>query len=343
MKWFIWILSPLSLLFSVITRTRNSLYDLGFFKELQLKTPIIGVGNITVGGTGKTPHCEYIAKTLDSEYKLALLSKGYGRNTNNFNYVEISSKAIEVGDEALQTKQNSPNQIVAVDHSRVNGIQKILKDFPKTNVFILDDAFQHRSIKIGLNILLTDYNNPVYKDFIMPVGKLRESRTGIKRADCIIVTKCPENLSDKEADKIENKLKFDGTVFFSKIKYQDIISINDKTVLKSIKGKSILLITGIFNSNPILDYLQNINVNFRHLKFSDHYKYESKDIKKIIKTYQKSNDFILTTEKDAQKLKEFNELKNLPVYYLKVTIDFLWNKDKFDKKIKDYVGSYSNN
>ena len=343
MKWFMWILSPLSLLFSVITRTRNTLYNLGFFKELQLKTPIIGVGNITVGGTGKTPHCEYIAKTLDSEYKLALLSKGYGRNTNNFNYVEVNSKAIEVGDEALQTKQNIPNQIVAVDHSRVNGIQKILQDFPKTNVFILDDAFQHRSIKIGLNILLTDYNNPVYKDFIMPVGKLRESRIGIKRADCIIVTKCPENLSEKEADKIKNKLKFDGTVFFSKIKYQDIISIYEKTVLKSIKGKSILLITGIANSNPILDYLQNLSVNFKHLKFSDHYKYESKDIKKIIKTYQKSNDLILTTEKDAQKLKEFNELKNLPVYYLKVTIDFLWNKDKFDKKIKDYVGSYSSN
>ena len=258
-------------------------------------------------------------------------------------YVEINSKAIEVGDEALQSKQNIPNQIVAVDHSRVNGIQKIIQDFPETNVFILDDAFQHRSIKIGLNILLTDYNNPVYKDFIMPVGKLRESRIGIKRADCIIVTKCPENLNEKEAIKIKNKLKFDGTVFFSKIKYEDIISINDKTVIKSIKGKSILLITGIANSNPILDYLKNLNINFRHLEFSDHYKYESKDIKKIIKTYQKSNDLILTTEKDAQKLKEFNELINLPIYYLKVTIDFLWNKDKFDKKIKDYVESYSNN
>ena len=232
MKWFKWILSPLSLLFSFITRTRNFLYDLGFFKEIQLKIPIIGVGNITVGGTGKTPHCEYIAKTLDSEYKLALLSKGYGRNSKDFNYVEVNSKAIEVGDEALQTKQNIPNQIVAVDHSRVNGIQKILQDFPKTNVFILDDAFQHRSIKIGLNILLTDYNNPVYKDFIMPVGKLRESRIGLKRADCIIVTKCPENLNEKEAIKIKNKLKFDGTVFFSKIKYQDIISIERKNCIK---------------------------------------------------------------------------------------------------------------
>ena len=343
MKWFKWILSPLSLLFSVITRTRNFLYDTGFFKEIQLKIPIIGVGNITVGGTGKTPHCEYIAKTLDSKYKLALLSKGYGRTSKDFLYVEINSKAIEVGDEALQSKQNIPNQIVAVDHSRVNGIQKILQDFPETNVFILDDAFQHRSIKIGLNILLTDYNNPVYKDFIMPVGKLRESRIGLKRADCIIVTKCPENLNEKEAIKIENKLKFDGSVFFSKIKYEDIISIKDKTVIKSIKGKSILLITGIANSNPILDYLKNLNINFRHLEFSDHYKYESKDIKKIIKTFQKSNDLILTTEKDAQKLKEFNELINLPIYYLKVTIDFLWNKDKFDKKIKDYVESYSNN
>ena len=132
MKWFKWILSPLSLLFSVITKTRNTLYDLGFLKEIQLKTPIIGVGNITVGGTGKTPHCEYIAKTLDSEYKLALLSKGYGRNTKILIMLKLHSKAIEVGDEALQTKQNIPNQIVAVDHSRVNGIQKILKEFPKT-------------------------------------------------------------------------------------------------------------------------------------------------------------------------------------------------------------------
>ncbi len=343
MKWFKWILSPLSILFDLITRARNSLYDLGFLNQFKLKIPIIGVGNITVGGTGKTPHSEYIAKILDSKYKLALLSKGYGRNTNNFNYVEIKSKAVEVGDEALQSKQNLPNQIVGVDHNRVNGVQKILKDFPQTNVFILDDAFQHRSIKIGLNILLTDYNNPIYTDFIMPVGKLRESKRGIKRADCVIVTKCPDNLSEEEAVKIENMLKFKGSVFFSKIKYKDIISMNNKTVLKSIKGKSILLITGIANSKPILDYLKNLNLNFRHLEFSDHHKYKSKDIKKILKNYQKSNDIILTTEKDVQKLKEFNKLMGLPIYYLKVGIDFLWNKDKFDKKIKNYVESYSSN
>ena len=242
MKWFKWILSPLSILFDLITRARNSLYDLGFLNQFKLKIPIIGVGNITVGGTGKTPHSEYIAKILDSKYKLALLSKGYGRNTNNFNYVEIKSKAVEVGDEALQSKQNLPNQIVGVDHNRVNGVQKILKDFPQTNVFILDDAFQHRSIKIGLNILLTDYNNPIYTDFIMPVGKLRESKRGIKRADCVIVTKCPDNLSEEEAVKIENMLKFKGSVFFSKIKYEDIISMNNKTVATSFTKVSMFII-----------------------------------------------------------------------------------------------------
>ena len=343
MKWFKWILSPLSVLFWLITGARNSLYNLGVFKEIKFKIPIIGVGNIAVGGTGKTPHTEYIAKILKLDYKLALLSRGYGRKTNNFIYVEINDKALEVGDEALQSKHNYPNQIVAVDKSRVNGVQKILKDYPLTNVFILDDAFQHRSIKIGLNILLFDYNNPIYNDFVMPLGNLRESKLGIRRADCIIVTKCPKNLEKDEAIKIKNKLHFKGNVFFSKINYENIISIHSKTEIKSLKNKSVLLVTGIANSNPILDYLNDLSINYKHLRFSDHHNFKSIDIKKIISNYQKSNDFILTTEKDAQKLKEFNELKRLPVYYLKVTIDFLWNKDKFDKKLKDYVESYSRN
>lgn len=343
MKWFKWILSPLSLLFRVVTGARNFLYDFGFLKQLKLRIPIIGVGNITVGGTGKTPHSEYIAKMLDSNHKLALLSKGYGRNSNHFKYVEINSKAEEVGDESLQIKQNLPEQIVAVDHSRVNGVNQILKDFPETNVFILDDAYQHRSIKIGLNILLSDYNNPIYNDFVMPLGKLRESKKEMVRADCIIVTKCPDYLTETEVSEIKKMLNFNGDVFFSKIKYENIISIKNKIITESIVGKSVLLITGIAQSYPILNYLTMLNVNYRHIEYSDHYKYESEDIKKIINSYQKSNDLILTTEKDAQKLKEFKELMTLPVYYLKVSIDFLWNKDKFDKKIIDYVKSYSSN
>jgi len=342
MKWFQWILSPLSLIYWFITDSRNRLYDSGILKETKFNLPVIGIGNITVGGTGKTPHCEYVGRIFSKKNHIAVLSKGYGRKTTNFKYVELSNKSFEVGDEPLQTKHNFPDQIIAVDHKRVKGIQKIIKDFPKIKTIILDDAFQHRSVKIGFNILLCDYNNPIFEDYIMPLGKLRENRKGVKRADCVIVTKCPESLEVKEAIDIEKKLNCED-VFFTKIKYDHIISVYDHLKIGNINNKSVILVTGIANSEPILKYLKTLNVNSRHLKYSDHYNYNTSDVKRIISNYNEitRDSIILTTEKDAQKLREFKELSSFPLYYLKVSVDFLWNKDKFEKKIKDYVESYS--
>jgi tetraacyldisaccharide 4'-kinase len=343
MKWYNWILLPISLVYCIITNIRNIFFDIGIIKENKFNIPIIGLGNITVGGTGKTPHSQYISELLQNNYKIAVLSKGYGRKTKDFKYVNIDSSSYEVGDEPLQMKRNLPKEIVAVDHRRVNGVNKIMKEHPEVNCIILDDAFQHRTIKIGLNILLCDYNNPIYKDWMMPVGLLRESKRGIKRADCVVISKCPEDLTLEESKRIEKKLKFTKEVFFSKMIYDEIVSLNgNKTIEKSFL-KKVLLVTGIANSSQIIEYLEKLNIQIKHLKYKDHFQYQKKDINKIIDNYKRENSeiIILTTEKDAQKMKEFEELSKFPVYYLKVSIDFIRNKDKFEEKIMEYVKTHS--
>lgn len=343
MKWYKWILFPISLVYWIITSIRNIFFEIGIFKENKFNIPIIGVGNITVGGTGKTPHSQYISELLQKKFKIAILSKGYGRKTKEFKYVNINSNSKEVGDEPLQMKKNLPKEIVAVDHKRVNGLNKIMKEHPSVNCIILDDAFQHRSVKIGFNILLCDYNNPIYKDYMMPVGLLRESKKGIKRADCVVISKCPENLTLEESNRIKKKLKFTKEVFFSKVVYDKIVSLNGNKTIKKSSIKKVLLVTGIANSSPIIEYLEKLNIQIKHIKYKDHFHYQKKDINKIIDIYKReiSEIIILTTEKDAQKMKVFEELSKFPVYYLKVSIDFIRNKDKFEEKILKYVKAHS--
>ena len=343
MKWYNWILLPISLVYWIITSIRNIFFEIGIFKENKFNIPIIGIGNITVGGTGKTPHSQYISELLQKKFKIAILSKGYGRKTKEFKYVKINSNCNEVGDEPLQMKKNLPKEIVAVDHKRVNGVNKIMKEHPGVNCIILDDAFQHRSVKIGFNILLSDYNNPIYNDHMMPVGLLRESKKGIKRADCVIISKCPENLTLEESNRIKKKLKFTKEVFFSKVIYDKIVSLNENKTIKKSSIKKLLLVTGIANSSPIIEYLEKSNIQIKHIKYKDHFHYQKKDINKIIDIYKReiSEIIILTTEKDAQKMKVFEELSKFPVYYLKVSIDFIRNKDKFEEKILKYVKAHS--
>ena len=343
MKWYNCILLPISLVFWIITSVRNLFFEIGIFKQSKFDIPIIGVGNITVGGTGKTPHSQYISELLQNNFKIAVLSKGYGRKTKGFQYVNTDSSCNDVGDESLQMKKNLPKQIVAVDHKRVNGVKKILKEHPEINCIVLDDAFQHRSIKIGFNILLCDYNNPIYKDWIMPTGLLRESVRGINRADCVVISKCPDNLSLEESKIIETNLKFKKEVFFSKIVYNKIVSLKENETIEKKSLKKVILVTGIANSSPIVEYLENLNIKIKHFQYKDHFQYQIKDITKIIDCYNKENSeiIILTTEKDAQKMKDFEELWDFPVYYLKVSVDFIRNKDKFAEKIVNYVKAHS--
>ena len=346
MNFFKWFLFPISILYWFATSLRNYFYDFGVFQSHNFNIPTIGIGNITVGGTGKTPHTSYITKLICTNNKVAILSKGYGRKSRNFQYVELNSKLNSVGDEALQTKQNFPNQIVSVDHKRANGVSRILKDYPNITAIILDDVFQHRLINIGLNIVLIDFNRPIHKDYVIPMGELREPSKCVRRADCIIISKCPEGLSLSQAEEMKRRLKCDKDVFFSFVRYDKIISVSDeKKQIDFSKIKKVLLVTGIAKNKPIVDFLESKNIDVTTLKFSDHYNYKNSDIETILRKKNTigKDTYILTTEKDIQKLKHFEKLNQQAVYYLKISVDFLWNKDKFDKKIIDYVRSNQKN
>lgn len=277
---------------------------------------------------------------------LAFLSKGYKRDTNLFTIVESSSKSRFVGDESLMIKKNFPKNIVAVDHSRVNGVLKLIDQFEDIDCILLDDAYQHRSIKPGLNILLIDFNRPIFSDTLLPVGELRESRKNKDRADLVIVTKCPEVLTQSEGKSFSSKLNMKCDIYFTFLKYDGIRSIfnEEEKDISHLRNKKIILVTGIANQSQVIIVLENLNCTIINHKYPDHYKYKDEDVNLILSSYKENQDaIILTTEKDAQKLEEFNELKSAPLFFLKLSIDFHWNKDKFDKKIIEYAKGHSTN
>ena len=346
MKWFKWLLFPLSVFFWSITGLRNLFYNLNWLRSVSFDLPIINVGNITVGGTGKTPHIMYIGHVLNKSLNPAFLSKGYKRDTNLFTIVESSSKSRFVGDESLMIKKNFPKNIVAVDHSRLNGVLKLIDQFEDIDCILLDDAYQHRSIKPGLNILLIDFNRPIFSDTLLPVGELRESRKNKDRADLVIVTKCPEVLTQSEGKSFSSKLNMKCDIYFTFLKYDGIRSIFNKEEkdISHLRNKKIILVTGIANQSQVIIVLENLNCTIINHKYPDHYKYKDEDVNLILSSYKENQDaIILTTEKDAQKLEEFNELKSAPLFFLKLSIDFHWNKDKFDKKIIEYAKGHSTN
>ncbi len=340
MKRFKWLLFPFSMLFWSITGLRNLFYDLNWLKSISFDLPIINIGNITVGGTGKTPHIIYLGELLNNTQYPAFLSKGYKRVTNEFYIVEKNSKVRWVGDEALMIKKKFPNNIVAVDHNRVNGVLKLKDQHFKIDCILLDDAFQHRSINPGLNILLVDYNRPLFSDFILPFGELRESSKNKKRADLVIVTKCPEKLSKEQAITFSKKMNLHCEIYFTYLKYDGIQSIFNKEdkEMSFLSEKKIILVTGIANQSPIINLLERRKCEIIRLEYPDHYNYKKEDIEKILSKHKEYKEaVILTTEKDAQKLIEFKALFSVQVFFLKLNIDFHWNKDKFDKKIIEYA------
>ena len=340
MKWFKWLLFPLSVFFWSITGLRNLFYNLNWLRSVSFDFPIISIGNITVGGTGKTPHIMYLGNLLNKSLSPAFLSKGYKRETKQFTVVESSSNCRLVGDESLMIKKNFPKNIVAVDHNRVNGVLKLKDQFENIDCILLDDAYQHRSISPGLNILLVDFNRPIFSDVLLPIGELRESRKNKDRADIIIVTKCPDKLTQNEGESFSNNLNVDCDVYFTFLKYDGIQSIfsNEEKEISFLQNKKIILVTGIANQYQVIMFLENLNCRIINHKYTDHYKYKKEDINSILSSFKKNQDAILiTTEKDAQKLVEFNDLRSTPLFFLKLSIDFHWNKDKFDKKIIEYA------
>ena len=329
------ILFPFAILYTLITTLRNGLFDLKVFKSQKFDTPLIGIGNLSTGGTGKTPMVEYIFKLFSNEFKLALLSRGFKRSTKGYLKANEASNSIEIGDEPFQIFSKFKNVDVAVDENRVRGVSNLLKENANLQTIVLDDCFQHRSISLKLNILLTTCESPFYRDFVLPTGNLRELWSGYKRADVIIVTKCPNDLSNEEMKKIRRdvSLKSHQNLFFSSIKYNNCLIGKSEMKISDLNNLKVLLVTGIANDKEIVNYLKYKKIQFDKISFSDHYNYSLKDIQKIELDY--SDRVIITTEKDYQKIKLIN--KKNKWFYLQMEINFLDNEDLFRKIIRDAI------
>lgn len=334
------LLYPFSLLYGLITMLRNYLYENAIFESNQFDTPTIVVGNLSAGGTGKTPQIEYLIRLLKDDYKVAVLSRGYKRKSEGFILADKTVNAEIIGDEPFQYFKKFDNIIVSVDADRSNAIEQLehLKNPPE--IILLDDAFQHRKVKGGLNILLTDYNNLYINDAMLPTGNLRESKSGAKRAQIIVVTKCPANLSEKEQIKITRRLRpsIYQKVFFTTIEYKNMLKGENSIDFDDIKNKEIILITGIANPKPLLSYLDVNGFKYKHLKYKDHHIFSEREIAEI-KRLQSKKSILLTTEKDYVRI--FDTLENL--YYLPIETKFISRKNDFDNIIKKYVEQSSRN
>lgn len=341
---FRFLLYPFTILYGSVVWLRNRLYDSGFMSSVEFDVPVIAVGNLSVGGTGKTPHVEYLVRLLQYHYGVATMSRGYKRRTRGFVLADATTNAYHIGDEPMQYHLKFPELAVSVAEERMTGIPYLLQRRPEVEVVLLDDAYQHRSVKAGLNILITDYSRPFYKDFILPYGRLREGRGAYKRADIIVVSKCPANLSKEQADAISAKINPlpHQTVFFSTIQYaQPYHFFTNEPV--SIAQKNILLISGIARPEPLLGYVEQQTQSVHLLSYPDHHFFTARDLEEIKAALQNAPEgiVILTTEKDATRLHlHLDMLKswNVPIYVLPIEVAILLEGQKhFDRLINGYV------
>ncbi|WP_281231972.1 tetraacyldisaccharide 4'-kinase [Flavobacterium gelatinilyticum] len=328
------ILFPFAILYGFITSIRNFLFDKGILKSTSFDVPVIAVGNLSVGGTGKTPQIEYLIRLLSDKYKVAALSRGYKRKSEGYVLASENSNAEILGDEPFQFYQKFPNIKVAVDANRTNGIMQLLLHPDKPEVILLDDAFQHRKVKAGFYILLTSYDDLYADDFMLPTGNLRESRSGADRANIVVVTKCPNNLSEEKQAEIRLKLKLNCSqqIFFTFIDYDTIIYNKDQSVeVSEIKSEPKILLAGIAKPKPFFDYLKTENDEC--LIFPDHHHFSDADLDSI---QSKANGRkIITTEKDYVRLKDSKLVSQL--YYLPIKSTFLNHQQNFDASILEYV------
>lgn len=338
------ILLPFSFLYGCVLSIRNWFFDIHIFPVTKVNAKVVSVGNLSVGGTGKTPHVEFLCIHSKKKYKTAILLRGYGRKTKGFLLVDEKSTIEEVGDEALSYALKFKDEVlVAVCEKRVEGAQALLALHPEIELIILDDAFQHRHIHRDCNILLTEFDRPYFKDYVMPIGRLREFRKGRKRADVVLVTKSPTLLSNEEKMAYQKHLKVGSStqVFFSSIQYGKLISFSQKEELK-YTPQEILLVTGIGNPKPLVNELEK-KAKVTHLSFQDHHNYTVKDldtIHKLFNNFVAAEKIIVTTEKDAMRLMntEFSaQIEAYPWYYQEMTV-IISEQETFLKSIyEDFI------
>lgn len=341
------LLSPFALLYGLGVFLRNQLYKLGLLKSVEFNIPVISIGNITIGGTGKSPHIEYLIRLLKEHIQVATLSRGYGRKTKGYLVVSPNMSAEQAGDEPLQFKRKFPDIPVVVAESRTFGIIQMLQQFSSLQCILLDDAFQHLSVKPGLNLLLTAYDFPYYKDFLLPVGRLREWPTASRRADAIIVTKCPADWNSGMRDTVTQKLKLKPhqKVFFSRFQYGYPYSFfNPAHRIQLGEKRDVVVLSAIANTDYLMDHLERFDNTYHSLSFTDHHLFSVDEISQMTQLFdQLKNDqkFVLTTEKDAVRLEPHRQFlfeKRIPVFVLPVGVEFLDDdKERFDQFIQDYL------
>ena len=363
-------LLPFSWLYGAGIWIRNNLYDNGLIKETGVNIPTISVGNITVGGTGKTPHVEYIVELLKDRYAVATLSRGYMRKTRDFRIASDQSTTGEIGDEPAQMKRRFPEVTVAVDRKRVNGVRELMRQDPSLEVIVLDDAFQHRAIRPGYSILLIDFNRPILNDHLLPAGRLREPAINRNRANMILVTKSPAEMKPIEMREYVNRIGLGAGqhLFFTTIRYVGLYPVFPDVQSQGVDqardhAGGVLLISGIANPEPLRKYAGGISDNIREIRFRDHHRYTNKDVDRILSTVHEmqrgtmnemddstTNEIqgstaeilILTTEKDAVKLRELElpEPIRSTMHAVRIRVQFLNNdQEEFDKHINSYVTS----
>ena len=354
---FKFLLYPFSAIYGLIISIRNFLYDYKVFKSNEFEIPVISIGNITVGGTGKTPHTEYMVELLRKQFIVTTISRGYKRKTKGYQEVSADSTATAVGDEPLQIKRKFKDIQVIVDEKRVHAIRKIQQQEPSRlpDVILLDDAFQHRSVMAGINILLIDFNRPIDKDRLMPVGRLRESKWQMRRANVIIYTKCPQEISPITRRIImkEVYLRPYQTLFFTTMVYQPLTPVFPDEAIETPKlasdNVSVLMITGIANPEHLQKYIGNFTENITVLKYPDHHNFNAANIQQMEQKFEaleSANKIIVTTEKDSMRLKDLDLSPNFKshLFYIPLKIKFLDSEGKnFDDKIVTYVRENKSN
>jgi tetraacyldisaccharide 4'-kinase len=338
---------PFAFLYWLGIAVRNWLYDRNILKSSSFGLPLICVGNLSVGGTGKSPMVEYLVRQLKGTHKVATLSRGYKRKTKGYALAGEQSTALDIGDEPMQFHLKFPDVPVAVGEERMDAIPQLLHDRPDTKVIILDDAFQHRQVKAGLNIVLTEYNNLFTRDFYLPTGDLRDLKSSYKRADIIVVTKCKPDLAEGEKNKLVQEINPlpHQQIYFTAISYGDLYHITNGTSFIPAPATEVLLVTGIANPRPLKRKLEEQSNSYHMLQYADHHIFtidDLDDIRSRFKKIETTNKIILTTEKDAVRLVKFNaEIADLPLYVLPVRHQFLFNEgEKFDSQVMDFIQQF---
>jgi tetraacyldisaccharide 4'-kinase len=349
LKSFRILLLPFALVYWLGIALRNWLYNKKIFRSSSFGLPLICVGNLTVGGTGKSPMVEYLVGRLKSQFRVATLSRGYKRRTKGYTLAGDKTTALDIGDEPMQFHLKFPDVPVAVGEERLVAIAQLLHDRPQTEAIILDDAFQHRAIRAGLNILLTEYGNLFTRDFYLPTGDLRDQKVSYKRAQVIVVTKCKPDLSEEQKQKTIEEISPlpHQKVFFTTIDYGELYHIYHRHGFDSHGRTEVLLVTGIANPKPLKKRLEDYSMGYQMLQYPDHHIFSIDDLKEIRKKFdaiEATDKIILTTEKDAVRLIKFNEeIASLPVYVIPVKHRFLFNEgEQFDKITIDFIQNFKN-